>query len=253
MARKFNGTSDKSSVALNLSAFSLLSLSFWLWWDAFANNDHMAMEFGSPNAQAVSGFYVDPNAADGKFQVFFSDTVVGRQLDYTRPSPAAWHHYAIVMQRSSTAATITTYIDGAAASGTSSGGNPGGNFANSTLFVMNRNNASLFGPGRIAELAMWGAVTITASEAKALSVGGNPNSVHPDGLTFYAPFYGDSPEPDYSGHQKSVTLVGTSIVAHPGVRQSFYVPSPSPMQQPPGPPVRPEIVVGQAVNRAAVW
>ncbi len=46
MARQFNGTSDfaVTAASLDLSGTNVLTVAFWLYWDAFANDDRFAME-----------------------------------------------------------------------------------------------------------------------------------------------------------------------------------------------------------------
>lgn len=222
MSRKFNGTSDAAQIALNLSAFSLISISFWLWWDAFANNDKLAMEF-TANFNLNRGFLIDPNSgapAAGAVQIGFDQTNTLAWVDsFTRPSAAAWHHWMLVMNRATPA--NFAWIDGAVQTLTAVQHNAAtyANFPNSTLNIMSRNKASLFGAGRMAELAIWGGVALTTANAKALAAGAAPpHFVVPDNLILYTPLMGaDSPEPDYSGKKQSATLTGTSWAAHPGV------------------------------------
>lgn len=231
MSRKFNGTTDHASRALDLSAFSLVTMGFWLWWDAFANTDNLAFEFGTTNYAAGNGFLIDPNSgtpATGKFQIAMglSTGLISWADSFTRPSAAAWHHYTMIFNRATPLNTV--YVDGAPQTLTTVTHNAGtyGNFGSgSTLNFMCRNGASLFGAGRQADVAIWGGVALTAGEAKALAVGASPRTVHPDGIVFHPPLYGaDSPEPDYSGKQRSVTLSGTSWAAHPGVMPGFTLP-----------------------------
>ncbi len=232
MARKFNGTSDKASITRDLSGSSVISMAFWLWWDSFANNDKLAFEFTATTNSTNGSFIIDPNSNS-------ASTVVGKWGfamangsgaggfwgdGFTRPSAAAWHHYVLIMNRATPA--NVAYLDGALQTLTAGthGAVTYGNFANSTLNVMCRNQASLFGAGRMAELGIWTSTTLTASEALALANGAAPPTVHPDNLGLYVPFFGsDSPEPDYSGGRHSATLGGTSLAAHPPVSPGLYV------------------------------
>lgn len=63
MALQFNGTSDFASVADDWSAVSLISLSFWGWMDASANDDHLFAEY-TANFNTTSGFLNDPHNSD---------------------------------------------------------------------------------------------------------------------------------------------------------------------------------------------
>lgn len=223
MSRKFNGTSDAAQITLNLSTFSLITISFWMWWDTFANNDKLALEH-TATINSNAGFIVDPNSTapvNGLIQIGFTKAApVAAWVDgFARPSAAAWHHYMLVMNRATPA--NFAWVDGAPqtlTTGTHTAGTYG-NFINSTLNLMSRNKASLFGAGRMAELAMWGGVALTTGNAKAFATGAAPpHLVAPDNLILYPPLFGtDSPEPDYSGKKQSATLTGTSWAAHPPV------------------------------------
>lgn len=224
MSRHFNGTSDRGSITVDLSAFNMLSVSFWLWWDVFANNDKLVCEYTANTLSGSNaGFFIDPNTSNVGFQQFsicqgFGGSKAWQDI-FTRPSAAAWHHYLVTFNR--VTPVNTAWVDGAAQTLTavSHTGSAFGNFGNSTLNMMCRNQASLFGAGRLAEWTMWGGVILGAAVAKGLATGATPPQyVHPDNLLPYVPIWGaDSPEPDYSGKQKSMTIVGTTLAAHPPV------------------------------------
>lgn len=218
MARSYNGTSDKGAVALNLSAFSKLSISLWHWQNAFSTGNQQCMEFGTTTLNA-GGFGLNPNnsAQTTSFAMIQATAAVFWQDGFPRPSAGAWHHYLFTMDRAGP--TNVAYVGGVLQ--TLTAGNHGagtyGNFGNLTLNLMCRNGASLFNAGRQAEVAMWGGVLLGANHAKALAAGASPSEVDP-APTWYVPTLGDSPEPDYSGSRKSVTITGTTVVAHPGVK-----------------------------------
>jgi hypothetical protein len=171
---KFNGTSQAASVALDLSGTPQISLSFLMWWDAFANNDKLMAEY-SADYNASSGLLVDPNSnsglGSGKFE-FGTSLLPGPFYwlnNFTRPSAAAWHHYVLTMDRANK--VNTAYVDGATASGFGSGiqnGGVYGNFANSSLYLMSRNTTALFGAGRLSELALFSGI-LSAGQARAQS------------------------------------------------------------------------------------
>ncbi len=220
MARTFNGSSDKGSVALNLSSFSVVSISCWLWWDAFANDNKMLFEYGSTTLGAGTISILPDNASPVGFALNFGLSTTGGQFwqdTFTRPSAAAWHHYLFVMNRATP--SNAAWVDGVSqtlTAGTHFAGSYG-NFGNLTLNIMCRNGTTLFGKGRLAEMAIWGGVALGTSYAKSLAAGSSPSEVDPT-PTWYVPTLGNSPEPDYSGNRKSVTITGTTVVAHPGVR-----------------------------------
>lgn len=179
MARIFNGTNDGGQATVDLSAYNSISVSFWLYWDAYANDDDMAMELGAPNL-TNNGFYINPNSslsgAPGNFEVAYGTGVSSRSRVWARPSAATWHHILVTINRSNT--LMTLLVDGVLQTVLlTSGGNPGGNFTGQELNFMNRHLSSLFGAGRMAQAAIWGGVTFTAVEGLQLAAGVRPTDV----------------------------------------------------------------------------
>lgn len=156
-----------ASLPLDLSAYTKLTVSFWLYWDAFANDDGLAMEYGS-NFMADSGFLIDPNSAAGGFEVGVGSSGSANDWKFARPSAAAWHHYYITLDRTTgTGQSSTAVIDGVSQSMTQhASGSVGGNFGNNSLFLFSRNNAALFGTGRLANLILRAGYVGTEKEAK---------------------------------------------------------------------------------------
>ncbi|HEX5922836.1 MAG TPA: PKD domain-containing protein [Baekduia sp.] len=155
----FNGTNSAASANLNLSATNKLTIEFWLNWDAYANNDRLAMEFTPNFNQGPGGFLVDPNAPEqgGQFGVAIGSGGARNNVYFARPSAGAWHHYAFVLDASAPAASqITPYVDGQPVAFTKTASGTGGaNFANSQLYLMSRAANSLFGSGDLDEVAIY--------------------------------------------------------------------------------------------------
>jgi len=167
-----NGSTACASIPLDLSAWNFLSLSFWLYWDSYANDDKLALEF-TANYNTNNGFIVDPNSgapAAGNFQVGAGGGSGGSSRSFARPSAAKWHHYAIVFDKSlaGSGSVSAAYVDGVSQSLTTTAtAGSAANFPSSTLYVFSRNNASLFGAGRIANLVIRGGYTIQQDEVTA--------------------------------------------------------------------------------------
>ena len=169
-----NGSAAGASIPLDLSAYTRLSVSFWLYWPAYANDDDFAFEF-TANSNSNQGFYVDPNGAGGSFTV---DVSCGggfgvAEGGITRPSAAVWHHYAINMVHSATstvaAAIPGVWVDGApvsVASNAFTGTGAANAFANSTLYLLSRAGTSLFGAGRLANLVIRGGSLLTTQDVQ---------------------------------------------------------------------------------------
>jgi hypothetical protein len=156
-AFSFDGTDDFGQVALDLTGTSTVTVEFILWWDAFANNDDLCLEFGT--TLGVGGFQVNPNSSGAlDFVAACRGNIGVNGKEFVRPSAAAWHHYAFIFDFTQAAADeVTGYIDGTLASGTASGGSANNTaaFASTTLNLMSRNAASLFGAGDLAHLAIY--------------------------------------------------------------------------------------------------
>jgi methylaspartate ammonia-lyase len=74
---------------------------------------------------------------------------------FTSPSAGAMHLYSIVFDRTQAVESqVSVYVDGSAVSlsDISTPNAVSGNFANSTLYWMSRDNASLFGGGTLDEV-----------------------------------------------------------------------------------------------------
>lgn len=155
---QFDGINDSGQAAVNLSVQTILTVEFWLWWNAFANDDDLALEYGSGNS--TGGFVADPNeSASTRFQAWMpTGSGANHAESIARPSAAAWHHYVIIFDRvTATAANqVDFWVDGVDVAETVNTSNDiTGNFGNLTLNLMCRNNASLFGAGKLAHFAIF--------------------------------------------------------------------------------------------------
>jgi hypothetical protein len=226
MARSFNGTSDAIQIAVDLSSYNKISVSFWLKWTTFANDDKLAMEYSANYGANTGTFIIDPDSTAPVSGVFYwawhyagGGVTVAH---FTRPSAGVWHQYVFLIDGSaapSGAQLPAAYVDGVSQSLTyDSVAGLAGTFGNFTLNVMSRNKTSLFGAGSMADMAIWGGVLLTAGEASALGSGMRPGQIRPASLVCWTPFDGlASPEPDLSGNAKNGTLTGTSLASGPPV------------------------------------
>jgi len=160
-AAQFSGTGSGASALVNLSTLAprLLTVCWWMYWNAFANNDAVAFEFTGNAGLGGTGFYIDPNSGwplSGRFaaSIIAGSPTLTRGEGFTRPSAAAWHHYAVTFDRNTPA--VGLYIDSVAqTSGASNApGWTASDFANSSLFFMCRNLSNLRGAGRMAGVSL---------------------------------------------------------------------------------------------------
>jgi PKD repeat protein len=158
-ATSFDGSTGAASAPLDLSGSSQLTLEFWLNWSAYANDDNLAFEFTPNFNNTKGGFLVDPNAGElgGKFGIGIGVNESRNNAYFARPSAGVWHHYALVFNTQAPASEqIIPYVDGQPVPYEKlNSGTGAGNFANSVLYFMSRNAASLFGKGSLDEVALY--------------------------------------------------------------------------------------------------
>lgn len=224
MARQTNGTDQSLQTAssLDLTGQALLSIQMWLWWDTFASDDDLAMEFSTDHNSFNDGFVVNPNVSDvARFQFGYHNAAGQNQKSFTRPSEDAWHHYVFNFDRTLTAAAeiVSAYVDGSSQSLTTDFSNDSANnFGNHVLYLMSRANSTLFGAGRIAEVAIWGGVNLSQGNVDTLynsGKGARAQWVQGSNLRHYWRLEGNSsPEPASVGGI-AMTVNGATQVAHP--------------------------------------
>lgn len=218
MARSFNGTSDRGAVALDLSFTNRVAVSFWLWWNAFANDEDQAMEYGA-DVVPDNGFVIRPNHSSGLFRYAqgLSTGSLANTRHITRPAAATWHHYLMVMRRDIGVGADQTlmYVNGTATPGTlASGSVMTGNFGNNTLHIMCRNATTFFGAGRMSDLAIWAGNLPNAPDAAYLASGGSPASFALSARPYaYWPLRHGSGAPAIG--TRAITWTGTSHTGEP--------------------------------------
>jgi len=158
-AASFDGVNDAAAAEIDLSGTHAVTVEFWMKWDAYANDDRMALELTKNFNENAGGFLVDPNAPQlgGTFGVGLGLGGSRNNVFFARPSAGAWHHYAFVLDTAAPAAQqITPYVDGKPVTYTKlDSGTGGGNFAKSTLNFMSRAASGYFGNGDLDEVAVY--------------------------------------------------------------------------------------------------
>jgi GH18 family chitinase len=168
----FNGTTQAGSAsAINLSGTSVVTVAFWMKWNAFANDDHVAMEFSSNFNNVTTGFLILPDdSQSGLFQAGLKGNAGYNQVTFARPSAGVWHHYAFIMNKANPAATeVIPYVDGQPVSYAKPTSAENTNaFASDTAFIMARNKSSAWGNGSLDDVRIYSRV-LSASEIAALA------------------------------------------------------------------------------------
>jgi len=179
MSLRGAGNGGRASVPVDLSKFSVITLAMTLTWDAYANDDALAMEFTANNNSNAGGFFLDPNESGGRWAVSAngngSATVKG--VSFTRPD-AGTHRYAIAIDIRNQA--VSVYVDGVAVGTTQYGfsGSAGTTFANSTLYLLSRANSALFATGGLQDITLYDGAL---SPAEAMQDYANPWQIYDDG------------------------------------------------------------------------
>lgn len=213
MARLFNGSSDQAVGNQDLSAFTTLTVSFWMWVNAYTNGNKFAAIYSLSGSSFQNGIVIRPDDSGGNFDFGMSKGGTFWLDNFTRPSAAAWHHYLMTFDRIND--VNQCWVDGFAQTLTTNLHQPMGNALDNTnwTFFM---YPSLFLAGRLTEWATWGGLLLGQTEATALANKGLPPAVHPTGLTSY---YGDmqqSPAVDVSGAGAgSIAFTGTQSTRSP--------------------------------------
>lgn len=223
MARIFDGIDDYLAAdQVDLSATTLVSLSFWLWWDTFANDDRLAFEFTLNYSSTAGGFIFDPNDSRGAAAFGMGNGGGSFWVDsFTRPSAGAWHHYLLTFDRATPA--NAAWVDGSSQSLTTiTHGVLAGNFTKDWLVFMSRAGTSLFGLGRMAEVGLYTGVLLGQDDASALATGYSPLLVRPTSLAYYWPLRSRLTDPEIELRQANPALLGVgsgvpALTEHPRV------------------------------------
>lgn len=171
---QFNGTSDYGqTAAIDLSGISTMTLTCWLYWDAFANDNDLLVESSADSSATNQGaISILPNSSTTEIVVRVNASgTTFNSYRFARPSAAAWHHYAFCYDRNGGAQQVTAvYVDGVSQSLTSVAANTTatGGFGNYAWNFMSRNGgASLQGAGRLDDIRIYNRA-LPAWEARAL-------------------------------------------------------------------------------------
>jgi hypothetical protein len=204
---RFNGSSASASVALNLSAVNVVSIAFWIKWDAYKNTDQLLFEFtANYNPGQTGGFILDPDTGGRTLQMGINGNAGYNFLECARFSAGKWHHVVTIYDKSQASASEESiYIDGINITSYTKAfsNNNTNNFANSTLYLMSRNNASLFAGGNLAEFIIY-TRSLSQTEITNLYIKG----IIP--ATPIVLYYFNSDALDSSGNGNTLTLNGTT-------------------------------------------
>jgi PKD repeat protein len=157
-AASFDGVDDAASAAVGtLAGKTAATVEFWMKWDAYSNEDNLAMELTNNFNETPGGFLVDPNSGYGAFAVGIGIGASRNVSLFARPSVGTWHHYAFVLDTTAPAGQqVVPYVDGQPVAFTKAESGTGAPvFANAALSFMSRAASSLNGAGDLDDVALY--------------------------------------------------------------------------------------------------
>ncbi len=180
-AVRFDGVNDAASAAVDLSGKTAITVEFWMKWNAWANDDALAMEMTNNFNEAPGGFLIDPNSSYGNFAVALGIGGSRNITLFSRPTAGRWHHYAFVLDTTAPAAQqVVPYVDGKVVSYSKAGsGTEAPPFASSTLNFMSRAGSALFGAGDLDEVAIYDRALSPATVTGHYAVAAHNNAPEP--------------------------------------------------------------------------
>lgn len=222
MARQFNGTSDYVDVALNLSSYNRISISFWGYVDSYSNVNKLLYDTYTNGLTSGCAMYIDNGFTGGLGLISMRDSASGGLSwddSFIRPSAAGWHLFVSLHDR--TVPSNQLWIDNSSIALTNRGHDAGfgGNFINGTVSMMVQNAlAAGFVPGRMEDFSIWGGYLLTSGERTALFNGRRARLVQPTNLVLNywmnnAEIDSAVAEADASGSGNTATVNGTTYVA----------------------------------------
>lgn len=114
LAMQFNGSSDFAQHAIDLSPWAQITVSFWLWWDAFGTDNKCAISYHTETANN-NGMFLNCNPVANQSQWDISASAGRYQAErFDAPTAGAWHHWGVAIDRALTTQQIRDiWIDGA--------------------------------------------------------------------------------------------------------------------------------------------
>jgi hypothetical protein len=166
----WNGSSSTARSAVDLTAVRKGTISFWLWWDSFANNDHIALEY-TGNYNSNNAFLINPNSSTTSVFDFAFHAGSGQHAcTISRSGAGAWHHYAWCFDLTlASSQTTAIYKDGVSQSFSVTVNTMAAMTFSATdsVYIMNRGLASLFAAGRMSNLNIHSRI-LSADEIRSL-------------------------------------------------------------------------------------
>lgn len=214
MARLFNGTTDKISIAAaaGVNPASSYTISCWFYPVVVQGAGTYGTVYGQANASGNSNYFIGlSGVTGGKLGWYTENSTAIVDPGLATLTAGNWYNLVLTFNPSSSPGFFT-FVNGVS-DGT---GNTGvvsawGTNVTSFGYTDKAGVASLFNNQRLEDWAIWN-VVLTAREIAALAAGARPGKIRPLALGAWLPFDGlQSPEPDLSGNKNNGTLTGTAL------------------------------------------
>lgn len=152
-----------STATIDLSGTSIITVEFWANIPAYNDAGAVLVEDGGIFSTVNTGFLIDPDggggSSAGKLEIDMHCASGDVALSFTRPSAGAWHHWAVVLDKTQTfPANIVFYADGVKQTGATVGtatNTCAEGFGDNDFHVMSRQATSLFLKGKVDELKVF--------------------------------------------------------------------------------------------------
>lgn len=179
---------------------------FWLGVDATGNQAHVMM--------------VSVNT--GTITVRSRNTTSRNAVTSTSVTLNAWNHACGVWAATN---DRRAFLNGGG-KGTDTSSVTDATWTGTEIGRLGGSGAAAYMDGRIAEVSVWNA-DLSDAEVAALGAGASPLQIRRGSLVAYWPLFGlASPEPEYVGSGKGMTVTGATLADHAPVRSSFAIPGP---------------------------
>ena len=151
----FDGVANYATAPLDLSATTVITVSFWLNSTTTGDGENFALEFTSNYTSSTGGWIVDVNSNlfSGNAVAALKGNIGTDSVRFLRPATGSWHKWDIVFNKNGSPGQETVYLDGALVSTLANSTAANNNdFASDTLYFMSRAGASNFLAGTIDEV-----------------------------------------------------------------------------------------------------
>lgn len=168
----FDGSNDYGQTpTIDLSAVSKMTVAFWSYWNAYANDNDTLIE-SSPSAFSnIGGIRITPNSSTGNVLIRVNTSGSARStITVARPTAAVWNHWCVLFDRLAGSQQCSCYINGVLqpplttpdTNTTSTGG-----FGNWQWCFHATDTSTQWGAGRLDDVRIYNRL-LTASETISL-------------------------------------------------------------------------------------